>query len=153
MERLPFYAAGLRFSCTRCSACCRYESGYVFLSREDLDILAVALDMARGDFIKTWCRWVPLGGETEYLSLKEKINKDCVFWKDGCTVYRDRPSQCRTFPFWDSIVGSAAAWESAGRECPGLGHGELRGMAYIKECLRVRASRPPLTRKPERPNL
>ncbi|MDR2135106.1 MAG: YkgJ family cysteine cluster protein [Treponema sp.] len=153
MEQLPFYSGGLRFSCTRCSACCRYESGYVFLSREDLDILAAALDMAGGDFVKTWCRWVPLGGGTEYLSLKEKLNDDCIFWKDGCTVYRSRPLQCRTFPFWDSVVVSAEAWESAGRGCPGMGRGELRGMAYIEGCLRARASQPPLARKAERPEL
>ena len=32
----PFYAEGLRFSCERCSACCRGEPGYVFLTKEDL---------------------------------------------------------------------------------------------------------------------
>jgi Fe-S-cluster containining protein len=148
---MPFYAGGLRFSCTRCSTCCRYESGYVFLSGEDLDILTAALGMARGDFIKTWCRWVPLGEETEYLSLKEKLNDDCIFWKDGCTVYRSRPLQCRTFPFWDSVVASAGAWERAGRECPGMGRGELYSMARIEDYLRARVSRPPLTRKPKRP--
>jgi Fe-S-cluster containining protein len=153
MERMPFYAGGLRFSCTRCSACCRYESGYVFLSREDLDTLAEALAMARGDLVKTWCRWVPLGGRTEYLSLKEKLNDDCVFWNNGCTVYRHRPLQCRTYPFWDSILVSPAAWERAGRECPGLGRGELHGMSYIEECLRARASQPLLTREPEGPDL
>jgi Fe-S-cluster containining protein len=147
MEQLPFYADGLRFSCTRCSACCRYESGYVFLSGEDLDSLAVALSMPHGDLIKTWCRWVPLGG-MEYLSLKEKLNDDCIFWNDGCTVYRNRPLQCRTYPFWDTIMASAAAWTSAGQECPGLGHGELHSMARIEECLRARSDQPPLTRKP-----
>jgi Fe-S-cluster containining protein len=149
MERLPFYSGGLRFSCVRCSTCCRYESGYVFLSREDLDLLAAALEMSSGDFIKTWCRWVPSGGGTEYLSLKEKLNYDCIFWKDGCAVYRDRPLQCRTFPFWDSIVASASAWENAGRDCPGLGQGELHSMAHIEECLRARSARPLITRKPE----
>ncbi|MDR3247725.1 MAG: YkgJ family cysteine cluster protein, partial [Treponema sp.] len=46
MAKQPFYANGLRFSCTRCSSCCRYESGYVFLSPEDVDVLAKAQDLA-----------------------------------------------------------------------------------------------------------
>jgi Fe-S-cluster containining protein len=152
MVQLPFYTGGLRFSCTRCSSCCRYESGYVFLSREDVDTLAAALDMARGDFTKTWCRWVRLDGETEYLSLKEKLNYDCIFWKDGCTVYQSRPLQCRTFPFWESILVSAAAWEGAGRECPGMGQGELYSMTRIEERLQARVSQPPITRTAERLN-
>jgi Fe-S-cluster containining protein len=153
MEPVPFYGDGLRFSCLRCSACCRYESGYVFLGREDLDRLAGALVMNREDFMKTWCRWVPGSRGTEYLSLKEKPNYDCIFWKDGCTVYQNRPLQCRTYPFWDSIMISASAWENAGRECPGMDQGEWRGAAYIEECLRLRSSQPPLARKPEGPDL
>ncbi|HQO67077.1 MAG TPA: YkgJ family cysteine cluster protein, partial [Spirochaetales bacterium] len=31
-----FWHEGLRFECARCSACCRYEPGYVFLSADDL---------------------------------------------------------------------------------------------------------------------
>jgi Fe-S-cluster containining protein len=153
MVQPPFYTDGLRFSCTRCSSCCRYESGYVFLSRKDLDILSAALDTVPEDFIKIWCRWVWLGGETEYLSLKEKLNYDCVFWKDGCTVYQSRPLQCRTFPFWESILVSSAAWEGASRECPGMGHGELYDMARIEERLRTRLAQPLITRKPERPEV
>jgi Fe-S-cluster containining protein len=147
MVKQPFYADGLRFSCTRCSSCCRYESGYVFLSPGDLDVLAKAQDMGGGDFIQTWCRWVPFGGGIDYLSLKEKANYDCIFWKDGCMVYQNRPLQCRTFPFWDSILASAAAWENAKLECPGMGQGELFSMAHIEDCRQSRLDQPVITRK------
>jgi Fe-S-cluster containining protein len=147
MKKETFYADGLRFSCIRCSCCCRYESGYVFLSREDVDTLAGVQDMGYEAFIKTWCRWVYFGGEIEYLSLKEKVNNDCIFWKDGCMVYQSRPLQCRTFPFWDSILVSAAAWENAKSECPGMGQGELHSMTHIENCCQARLDRPVITRK------
>jgi Fe-S-cluster containining protein len=146
MTKQPFYAGGLRFTCKRCSSCCRHESGYVFLSREDLDAMAAAQEMGCGEFVKTWCRWVSFGQELEYLSLKEKANYDCIFWKDGCVVYPSRPLQCRTFPFWDSIVCSAAAWEKAGLECPGIGEGEFYSMARIEERAQARLSQPVIIR-------
>jgi Fe-S-cluster containining protein len=149
MTKQPFYAGGLRFTCKRCSSCCRHESGYVFLSKEDLDALAAVQGMGQGEFIKTWCRWVSVGREAEYLSLKEKANYDCIFWKDGCLVYPGRPLQCRTFPFWDSVVCSPAAWEKAGLECPGIGQGELYDMAHINKQAQARLSQPPITRDPK----
>jgi Fe-S-cluster containining protein len=149
MAERSFYADGLRFSCSRCSSCCRYESGYVFLSWEDLDSLAAALNMGREACMAAWCRWVSFDKGCEYLSLKEKRNYDCIFWNDGCTVYQNRPLQCRTFPFWESILVSAAAWKNAGRECPGIGRGKLHSMARIEECCQARLSQPVITRKPE----
>jgi Fe-S-cluster containining protein len=138
MRKTPFYEAGLRFSCTRCSACCRYESGFVFLSRPDLDALSAELKIAGGDFIAAYCRWIesPLG--LFQLSLREKSNYDCVFWKDGCTVYNARPKQCRTFPFWPSIVESPGAWKNAALSCPGIGRGTLHGKDRIEICLHER---------------
>ena len=139
MRDLPFYSAGLCFSCVRCSACCRKESGFVYLSENDLSRLADEVNMDYTAFIKTWCRWVPFVRDSERLSLREKSNYDCVFWSEsgvrppenadpggnaGCTVYHARPLQCRTFPFWDSIVCSEAAWKAAGIGCPGINTGK-----------------------------
>ena len=141
MSDRPFYAAGLRFSCTRCSNCCRKESGFVYLSENDLSRLAHEFHMDYTAFIKTWCRWVPFdwGRErlSERLSLKEKSNFDCIFWDKQCTVYHVRPLQCRTFPFWDLTLYSQEAWESAGRGCPGINTGELHSGAEIAGFLRL----------------
>jgi Fe-S-cluster containining protein len=146
MSKQPFYAEGLRFSCVRCSACCRYERGYVFLSEKDIAVLAACQVMGGDEFIKAYCRWVAFGGGVEYLSLKEKSNYDCIFWRDGCTVYAGRPLQCRTYPFWDSIMVSAEAWEMAKSECPGMGKGELHSMAKIEAFLEKRPAEPVITR-------
>ncbi|MCL2558125.1 MAG: YkgJ family cysteine cluster protein [Treponema sp.] len=144
MSEDPFYGEGLRFSCRRCSRCCRHDGGFVFLSREDLSRLSDKFAMNVGDFIDAWCRWVPGESGRERLSLREKPNLDCVFWGssdsgdgEGCAVYGARPLQCRAFPFWDSIVCSASAWKNAGRECPGIDSGAPRSREEIEGFLRL----------------
>ena len=136
MSDQPFHATGLRFSCTRCSSCCRKESGFVYLSESDLSRLANELQMDYTAFIETWCRWVSFDLGRERLSLKEKSNFDCIFWKDGCTVYEARPLQCRAYPFWDSVLCSPQAWEAAGEGCPGINSGDLRDGGEIAAFLR-----------------
>jgi len=48
-----------------------------------------------------------------------------VFFKKGvgCTVYEDRPRQCRTWPFWRSNLGSQESWSDAAASCTGMDHG------------------------------
>ncbi|MDR2760152.1 MAG: YkgJ family cysteine cluster protein [Spirochaetaceae bacterium] len=147
MAEQPFYSSGLYFSCTRCSACCRYDPGYVFLSKKDVEILAAELKMDYSEFIEVYCRWVPQGGGPDRLSLKEKSNYDCVFWKDGCSVYKGRPLQCRNFPFWYSILASFETWKIAAESCPGIGKGNHHNMDYIESCLAQGRAESIITRK------
>ncbi|MDR1411499.1 MAG: YkgJ family cysteine cluster protein [Spirochaetaceae bacterium] len=135
MKKTPFYEEGLRFSCARCSACCRYESGFVFLSSPDLDALSGELKMKTDEFIAVYCRWIGAPGGFFQLSLREKSNLDCIFWKEGCTVYRARPRQCRSFPFWPSVLESRAIWENTALSCPGMGKGPLHTREEIEGCL------------------
>jgi Fe-S-cluster containining protein len=136
----PFYQNGLRFSCARCSACCRYESGFVFLSEDDLTSLVKALNLPRREVEGLYCTWIP-SGAVDRLSLKEKPNFDCVFWNGGCSVYESRPLQCRAFPFWDSILADAGAWERAAQDCPGIGRGAMHSFDEIAGALEQRKAR------------
>jgi Fe-S-cluster containining protein len=138
MSSSTFYAAGLRFGCTQCSRCCRHDSGYVFLSENDLDALLRRLKTDRQSFIQRYCTWVPLGFGKQ-LSLAEQENNDCVFWTDGgCSVYEDRPLQCRTYPFWQHVLEDEAGWKREGKECPGIGIGRTYSQEEIDECLASR---------------
>ena len=132
MDNQPFYYRGLLFSCVRCSSCCRKESGFVYLSENDLSRLANGHGMDYTAFINTWCRWVPWGRGRERLSLREKSNYDCIFWDNGCTVYGERPLQCRAFPFWDSVICSEQAWNATGQSCPGINSGDCHEMDKIE---------------------
>lgn len=57
----PFYAGGLRFSCERCSGCCRGGPGYVFLSKDDLARLLSRFRLGFPDFYKRYCTLVDTG--------------------------------------------------------------------------------------------
>lgn len=136
-SRQPWYADGLAFSCTQCGNCCTGAPGYVWVSDIEIDRFCAHLRMDRQDFIKRYCRLV--GGR---VSLKERKNHrneyDCVFLEeiehrlaDGsikrkrvCTVYEVRPLQCRTWPFWDGLLGSKKTWDAASKGCPGMNKGK-----------------------------
>ena len=68
-------------------------------------------------------------------SLKERKNYDCVFL-DGetrkCTVYKARPRQCRTWPFWDSNIRTPETWAATCEVCPGSGTGKLYQLEQIE---------------------
>jgi len=124
----------------------------VFLSENDLISLAGTLKMDRNNFILTYCRWVINWKGDEVLSLKEKSNKDCILWNDGCIVYSVRPQQCITFPFWESIVFSADTWEIAAGSCPGMNSGELHSEKSIKKIIESRSAQPIINRPREEPS-
>ncbi len=137
-----FYAEGLRFDCRRCSACCRGEPGYVFLTRPDLERLLRRFSLDYRSFFSAYCRTVDTGMGMA-LSLKEKPHFDCIFWSEGgCSIYEDRPVQCSTYPFWSSILESRQRWKEEASYCPGVGVGDLKSRAYIEECLFKRRSVP-----------
>ena len=138
-----FSSRGLRFSCTRCSACCRFEPGFVFLSARDVSVLQAALKLGREDFMTLYCRWVPNEDGKNRLSLTEKFNNDCVFWeKEGCRVYEARPMQCVTFPFWPSVLKDEGSWEMTAKECPGMNQGIKHSPGSIEKMMASRRNEP-----------
>lgn len=118
----PWYADGLRFTCTRCGACCTGAPGFVWVNAEEIQAIADRLGISETEFIESHTVTGPRGR-----SLREKSNGDCIFWdrQAGCTIYAVRPRQCRTWPFWESNVKSPAAWARTMTVCPGAGTGEL----------------------------
>ena len=147
MKKARFYTSGLRFSCKRCSSCCRHESGYVFLSEKDLKKLILELNTDKNSFIKSYCRWVVNRQGSESLSLKEKSNNDCILWDSGCTVYQARPLQCRTFPFWKSVLSSSGVWEATAGACPGMNTGRLYSIDEIEKKLLKQSEEPVIKRE------
>jgi uncharacterized protein len=126
----------LRFECLRCSNCCRHAPGFVFLIKKDLERLICATRLDLGTFLNRYCREVNISG-FHRVSLIEKENYDCVFWEqDGCSVYRYRPMQCRSYPFWSGNLVSQRAWERLKSSCPGVGKGRLHSQREIERWLR-----------------
>lgn len=111
--------------------CCRFDTGYVFLSDADLRRLASGLGESVQMVAETRCRRVQLGFVSR-LSLREQPNNDCIFWIDGeCSVYEYRPLQCRSYPFWPAHLGARSEWDELERECPGVNLGRRHGAEEI----------------------
>lgn len=118
----PWYKDGLRFTCTQCGKCCTGDPGYVWLTDEEVTAIAASLGEPRHEFLAM--RTHKAKGR---ITLREKADGDCVLYdpRKGCTVYRHRPMQCRTWPFWESNLESPEKWERTEAICPGSGEGEL----------------------------
>lgn len=132
-----FWHNGLHFACTLCGHCCRHEPGFVFLSKADLKALALHMNLSENEFSKKYCRIVVCGDENR-LSLSETEENDCILWDKVCTVYKSRPLQCRTYPFWSAILASQVEWEKCARECPGVNRGRKYPSFYIRAQLKMR---------------
>jgi uncharacterized protein len=130
----PWFKDGLRFECTRCGACCTGAPGYVWLTEEETKKLAAYRGEKLNEFEDVYTRQVRGG-----VSLRERPNGDCIFWEKGrgCTVYPVRPSQCRTWPFWESNLETRDAWERTESVCPGSGEGELIPVDEILRRMKV----------------
>jgi Fe-S-cluster containining protein len=130
----PWYADGLRFSCTRCGHCCTGAPGFVWVDDEAIAAIAGFLGEPIEEVRGLYTRLAHRGP-----TLREKANGDCVFYDRtrGCTIYPVRPPQCRTWPFWESNVESPEAWHQTCQVCPGSGQGELISAEEITRRLKV----------------
>ncbi len=115
----PWYNKGLRFACTECGKCCTGEPGYVWISQREIEEMAETLQISVKEFIQQYTREVDGN-----FSLREfPRTYDCIFLRDGkCLVYKARPKQCRTFPFWPENLDSKDAWEKCANRCEGINH-------------------------------
>jgi Fe-S-cluster containining protein len=127
-----WYADGLKFSCTQCGKCCTGAPGFVWISEDECDAMAQRLGLEPVAFRRRYTRLVHRKGQ-QFRSLVEQANHDCIFWRKGvgCTVYEQRPQQCRTWPFWRSTMRSQEDWDAEAEECPGMNRGELHDAASI----------------------
>ena len=124
-DRPYFFDKGLRFECTGCGKCCTGSSGTIFVNEHESEAIAKRLGLSTDDFLKKYA--YPMKGGH---SIQEKSNGDCVFLNGKlCGIYEDRPTQCRTFPFWPEVLRSESKWNETCKECEGMGQGKL----YSKE--------------------
>jgi Fe-S-cluster containining protein len=128
---------GLSFSCTMCGNCCSGPAGYVIVSDAEIAALAKRTRISVKEFIDDYTHM-----SEEGRSLNEKKSAgglDCIFLdrdkipgKAVCGVYEDRPIQCRTWPFWPSVIKTRQAWERAKKTCPGIDQGKKHDLVQIR---------------------
>lgn len=133
----PWWRDGLRFECTRCGLCCR-GSGRVAVTDGDIERLATHLDLEDAVFRERFTS----GDRRGRVDLLDAKNGDCIFFAEGrgCTVYEARPVQCRTYPFWRSVLHDEPSWKIEGGHCEGIERGEVVPAAEIRAKLDRRSS-------------
>ncbi|MBE3605502.1 YkgJ family cysteine cluster protein [Campylobacter sp. RM13119] len=105
--------------CEECGGkCCTGESGYIWIDEGESRLLAEHLGLNEDEFKEKFL--IKVGKK---FSIKEKSHEDgyaCVFFDEinkNCSIYEFRPSQCRSFPFWDYFRKNLGELE---RECIGV---------------------------------
>ncbi len=134
-----WYAQGLRFQCTQCGNCCTGPPGTVWFASEDARAIAESLGVDEAAFYERYARKVDRRWSlTEH---KTAHGYDCVFLdresdpgKALCSIYKARPAQCRTWPFWPENLRSRRSWEDTKRAtpCPGMNSGNLIPIEKIR---------------------
>jgi Fe-S-cluster containining protein len=112
---------GLRFVCQpSCTNCCR-ETGYVYLTEEDLKRAAAFVGLSPAAFEAKY-----VYRTKHLLRLRKPRNSQCHFLReDSCSIHPAKPTQCRAFPFWPENVKARSSWRKTGTYCPGIGEGPL----------------------------
>ncbi|MGC9167574.1 MAG: YkgJ family cysteine cluster protein [Desulfurella sp.] len=103
--------------CKICKGYCCKGEGYVFLEQSDIESIAIYLNLEIEQFIQTYTRKF----YDKIVLANVKINGEyaCCFLNDGlCEIYPSRPSQCKTFPFWDSMKNLSI--EELKQLCPAI---------------------------------
>lgn len=106
-------------ACESCQGrCCTGESGYIYVTKSEIEKISTLLDMQIQDFVNKY-----LFKKMYKYSIKEVQHEgsyECVFYdrtSNGCKIYDARPTQCKTFPFWDYYKTRV---DELKLECPGI---------------------------------
>jgi Fe-S-cluster containining protein len=107
-------------ACEECGGkCCIGESGYIWVTPIEMQKIANFLNIPLEEFKQKFL--IKVGYK---FSIKEKLlskeNYACLFFDEKtnrCTIYDVRPTQCRTFPFWDFFKTHI---NEVKKECPGI---------------------------------
>ena len=106
-------------ACFTCQGrCCTGESGYIYVTKSEIEKIAELLELDVREFVSKY-----LFKKMYKYSIKEiKYNNsfECIFYdreSNGCKIYEARPTQCKTFPFWDYYKTRV---DELKLECPGI---------------------------------
>ena len=130
------YKKGIRFECQGSGNCCvsRNSYGFVYVSGIDLKRFSKYFKISLKKFKEKYCQ---ITDGFIHLAEKPELYGNCIFLRDKkCSVYNSRPSQCRTWPFWNDNM-KAKVWNNdIAVNCPGIGKGEIIKKKEIDKLLK-----------------
>ena len=110
----------------------------VWFTPDEAVVMARAVGVTLEVFMDRYTR--RMGGRRSLKELVRDGKHDCVFLdrdsrpgKAICQLYKARPTQCRTWPWWPENVESPEAWEGTKKRtpCPGMGNGPVHSLVEI----------------------
>ena len=106
-------------ACETCEGkCCTGESGYIYVSKNEIEKISQLLNLSVNDFGVKYL--FKKGYKYSIKEIKIEDSYECVFYDratNSCKIYESRPNQCATFPFWDYYKTRV---EELKEECPGI---------------------------------
>ncbi len=131
MKKNPWYIAGLHFECIQCGNCCSGPAeGYIWACDKEIEMMAEDIGLTAGEFRTLYTKIE----DGDVSLIEDKKTKDCIFLSNKCCgIYKVRPNQCRTWPFWDVNLGCPEDWGWASARCPGINRGRLYNFDEIEK--------------------
>ncbi|EAL0270841.1 YkgJ family cysteine cluster protein [Campylobacter lari] len=106
-------------ACEKCGGkCCTGESGYIYANKEELEAIASFLNLSFEAFKEQYL--IKVGFKYSFKEAKYENGYRCIFFDTmykKCLIYKHRPKQCRTFPFWEYFKTHK---EELKKECIGV---------------------------------
>jgi len=107
-------------TCSVCQGnCCIGEKGYIWIDMSEIEDLAKHLQISTKELKQRYL----FKAKYKYSIKEVKLSDNsfaCYFFdldKKQCSIYEYRPTQCRTFPFWDYFKNNI---EKVYEECPAI---------------------------------
>jgi Fe-S-cluster containining protein len=107
-------------ACESCAGnCCIGESGYIWINIVEIEALSKYLGLTLDSFREKYLFKVGYKYSIKEVEL-ENNSFACYFFdleKRKCSIYDYRPTQCRTFPFWEYFKNNE---KEVYKECPAI---------------------------------
>ena len=97
-------------ACESCAGnCCIGESGYIWINIVEIEALSKYLGLTLDSFREKYLFKVGYKYSIKEVELPNNSFACCFFdlEKRKCSIYDYRPTQCRTFPFWEYFKNNA----------------------------------------------
>ena len=107
-------------ACESCAGnCCIGESGYIWINIVEIEALSKYLGLTLDNFREKYLFKVGYKYSIKEVKLGENSFACCFFdlEKRKCSIYDYRPTQCRTFPFWEYFKNNE---KEVYKECPAI---------------------------------
>jgi Fe-S-cluster containining protein len=93
----------------------------VYLGQKDIAAISDELGLSQPEFLEKYCQQE----NDDFIHLKMN-GPDCPFLKEGnCIIYKVRPIQCDSWPFWKDNLDQETWDKEVKPFCPGIGQGRL----------------------------